>query len=53
MSNLILCFSEIPKIFMFPRKAGGFFIWGLNKSCPSEEASSLRFSLYQYISTAL
>ena len=26
------CFSEIPRIFMFPRKAGGFFIWGLKKT---------------------
>ena len=32
MSNLILCFSEIPSIFyLCPHKAGGLFIWGLKK----------------------
>ena len=32
MSNLILCFSEIPPSFyLCPRKAGEFFVWGLKK----------------------
>ena len=37
MSNLILCFSKILKIFnLYSRKAGGFFYLKTEKACPSE-----------------
>ena len=45
MSNLILCFSEIPKMFICVRVRKVAFLSEDWKSYPSETESSLRFSL--------
>ena len=43
MSNLILCFSEIPKIFICVRVRQGAFLSEDWKCHPSEAVSSLQF----------